>query len=104
MRSCRLRTALTARPIPADTIIYTATISNTGGASATRLTFSDSHTTVSGSVNVSPLAGDDSYDTIGNTLLEVGAVGSPSSQPKVAATFSTAGGGVTISNNTIACR
>ena len=55
-------------------------------------------------MNVSPLAGDDSYDTIGNTLLEIGPVGSPSSQPKVAATFSTAGGGVTISNNTLACR
>jgi CSLREA domain-containing protein len=70
-----------------ERIIYSTTITNSGTVDATGLQFTDtidSHTTlVGGSLNVSPLAGDDSYDTIGNTLLEVGPVGSPSAQPKV---------------------
>ncbi len=75
-----------------ERIIYSTTISNTGTVAATGLQFADtidSHTTlVGGSLNISPLAGDDSYDTIGNTLLEVGPVGSPSAQPKVTVTGS----------------
>ncbi|MFN2577805.1 MAG: choice-of-anchor Q domain-containing protein [Pyrinomonadaceae bacterium] len=73
-----------------ERIIYSTTISNSaapGTVDATGVQFTDTidaHTTLlPGSVNVSPLADDDSYDTIGNTLLEVGPVGSPSSQPKV---------------------
>jgi hypothetical protein len=75
-------------PATTERIVYSTTISNQAGAlDATGVTFTDvidTHTTlVANSVDVSPLAGDDSYDTIGNTLLEVGPVGSPSAQPKV---------------------
>jgi len=73
-------------PATTERIIYSTTITNSGTIDATGVQFTDtidSHTTLDGTVNVSPLAGDDSYDTIGNTLLEVGPVGSPSSQPKV---------------------
>src|SRR3982074_538400 len=60
---------------PNDTIIYTATITNSG-SDATGVNFADtvdSHTTfVGGSLDISPLALDDGpYDTIGNTLLAV---------------------------------
>src|SRR5262245_36774468 len=57
-----------------ERITYSTTITNTGTADATGVQFTDTidpHTTlVGGSLNVSPLAGDESYDTIGNTLLE----------------------------------
>jgi hypothetical protein len=74
---------------PGDKITYTVTISN-AVADATGVVFNDTvhaHTTyVTNSLNVSPLASNDSYDTIGNTLLEVGPVTSPSSRPKVTVT------------------
>jgi hypothetical protein len=61
---------------PGETIEYTAVISNGGADPATGLTFNDildlNTTFVGGSLNVSPLALDDSYTTIGNTLLDVG--------------------------------
>jgi len=70
-----------------ERIIYSTTITNSGTVDATGVQFTDTidaHTTfVPASLNVSPLAGDDSYDTIGNTLLEVGPVGTPSTQPKI---------------------
>lgn len=73
-------------PATTERIKYTVTINNTG-SDATGVAFADtidSHTTfVAGSLNVSPLAGDDTYATIGNTLLEVGPVAAPSSNPKV---------------------
>jgi len=60
---------------PGETIQYTTTITNSG-SDATGVTLNDvidaNTTFVGGSVNVSPLAINDSYDTIGNTLLEVG--------------------------------
>jgi len=60
---------------PGEVIEYTVSIPNTG-TDATGVTFNDiidaNTTLVAGSVNVSPLAINDSYDTIGNTLLEVG--------------------------------
>ncbi|MBI3174925.1 MAG: Ig-like domain repeat protein [Chloroflexi bacterium] len=60
---------------PGEVIEYTVSIPNTG-SDATGVTFNDiidaNTTLVGGSVNVSPLAINDSYDTIGNTLLEVG--------------------------------
>jgi hypothetical protein len=63
---------------PGETIRYTTTITNTGAAAATGVTFNDvidAHTTlVGGSVDVSPLAIDDTYDTVGNTLLDVSGV------------------------------
>ncbi|HNB36025.1 MAG TPA: Ig-like domain-containing protein, partial [Anaerolineales bacterium] len=68
---------------PGETIEYTAVITNSGADPATGVTFNDildlNTTLVAGSINVSPLAGDDAYQTIGNTLLEVGvtASGSP---------------------------
>ena len=65
---------------PGETIEYTTVIQNSGADPATGITFNDvldlNTTLVAGSVNVSPLAGDDSYDAIGNTLLDVG-VGLP---------------------------
>ena len=61
---------------PGETIEYTAVIQNSGADPATGITFNDildlNTTLVAGSVNVSPLAGDDSYDAIGNTVLDVG--------------------------------
>ena len=68
---------------PGETIEYTTVLQNSGADPATGVSFSDvidiNTTLVNGSLNVSPLAGDDSYATIGNTLLEVGvtASGSP---------------------------
>ncbi|HEX3142659.1 MAG TPA: Ig-like domain-containing protein, partial [Pyrinomonadaceae bacterium] len=74
-------------PATTERIVYSTVISNTGTVDATGVQFTDTidaHTTyIPASINVSPLAGDDSYDTIGNTLLEVGPVGTPSSQPKI---------------------
>ncbi|HJR78720.1 MAG TPA: Ig-like domain-containing protein [Anaerolineales bacterium] len=61
---------------PGETIEYTAVIQNSGADPATGITFTDvlnlNTTLVAGSLNVSPLAGDDSYDAIGNTILDVG--------------------------------
>ncbi len=69
---------------PGETIEYTVAINNTGAIpttdDATNVTFTDtidSNTTlVPSSLNVSPLAGDDTYATLGNTLLEVGVTAS----------------------------
>ena len=79
---------------PGETIQYDVVINNTGTVpgtdDATGVTFNDtidSNTTlVSGSINVSPLAGNDTYATIGNTLLEVGVP--PSGNPAVQVTVS----------------
>ena len=64
---------------PGETIEYTTVIQN-NGTDATGVTFNDiidlNTTLVGGSLNVSPLAIDDTYDTIGNTLLEVGVTAS----------------------------
>jgi large repetitive protein len=65
---------------PAETIEYTTVITNNGADPATGVSFNDiidlNTTLVGGSLNVSPLAADDSYATIGNTLLEVGVTAS----------------------------
>ncbi len=65
---------------PGETIEYTAVITNSGADPATGVTFNDildlNTTLVGGSINVSPLAGNDAYQTIGNTLLEVGVTAS----------------------------
>jgi uncharacterized repeat protein (TIGR01451 family) len=59
-----------------DTIHYTVDVENNGPGSANGVTFSDTPdantTLVPGSINVSPLAFNDSYAAVGNTLLEVG--------------------------------
>jgi uncharacterized repeat protein (TIGR01451 family) len=61
---------------PGDTIRYTLHITNAGPDPATGVALNDTidlnTTLVAGSVNVSPLARDDSYTAVGNTLLEVG--------------------------------
>ncbi|HEX8889752.1 MAG TPA: cadherin-like domain-containing protein, partial [Pyrinomonadaceae bacterium] len=63
-----------------ETITYTATINNGTASSITNTEFQDTPdpntTLVGGSINVSPLAADDSYDTVANTLLEVGVAAS----------------------------
>ncbi len=65
---------------PGETIAYTVAVSNSGSDAATSVTLNDiidaNTTLVGGSIDVSPLAINDSYDTIGNTLLDVG-VGTP---------------------------
>jgi hypothetical protein len=71
---------------PGGTINYTAVISNTGAASpaddATSLQYSgplDANTTlVAGSAHVSPIAVNETYNWIGNTLLDSNARGLPS--------------------------
>jgi CSLREA domain-containing protein len=79
-------------PATTERIAYSTTITNSGTVDATGVQFTDtidSHTTlINGTLNVSPLAGDDSYDTIANTLLEVGPVGSPANAAKVTVTGS----------------
>ncbi|MBI3853087.1 MAG: cadherin-like domain-containing protein [Verrucomicrobia bacterium] len=59
-----------------DTLKYTVVITNSGPIGVTNAVFSDpldpNVTLVNGSVNVSPLAKDDAYTAIGNTLLRVG--------------------------------
>jgi uncharacterized repeat protein (TIGR01451 family) len=59
-----------------DTIHYTVDVENNGTGNANGVTFSDTPdantTLVPGSINVSPLAFNDSYAAVGNTLLEVG--------------------------------
>src|SRR5687768_8192600 len=71
---------------PGDTIKYTVGITNTGADPATGLQFNDTldpnTTLVAGSVNVSPLAFDDAFTTVGNTLLAVG-VSAPAGTPAV---------------------
>src|SRR5688572_33127117 len=61
---------------PGETIEYTAVIQNNGADPATGITFNDvldlNTTLVAGSVTVSPLAGDDSYDAIATTMMDVG--------------------------------
>ncbi|HEY0320623.1 MAG TPA: Ig-like domain repeat protein, partial [Pyrinomonadaceae bacterium] len=63
-----------------DKIRYTVTINNGGPDPANNLTLQDTvdlnTTYIPGSLNVSPLAKDDAYDTVGNTLLEVGVAAS----------------------------
>lgn len=77
---------------PGEKITYTVNIGNTGDADALAVTFNDTvharTTLIGGSLNVSPLATNDTYETIANTLLEVGPVGTPSSRPKVTVTGS----------------
>ena len=61
---------------PGEIIEYTVVIPNSGDTDASGVTFNDvidlNTTFVGGSLNVSPLAVDDTYSTIGNTLLDVG--------------------------------
>lgn len=74
---------------PGETIEYTVVIANSGADPATGVTFNDildiNTTLVNGSLNVSPLAVDDSYEAIGNTLLSVGI---STSEPAVQVTTS----------------
>lgn len=62
---------------PGDRIHYQVTVQNTGPGSIGGLTFQDiindsNLTLVPGSINVSPLAIDDSFNAVGNTTLRVG--------------------------------
>lgn len=63
---------------PGDTVQYAATITNTNGASVTGVGFDaalDPNTTfVPGSVQISPIAADDTYSAIGNVSISVPAV------------------------------
>jgi uncharacterized repeat protein (TIGR01451 family) len=62
-----------------DTITYSTTISNTGGAAGTGVTFTDTPdantTFVGGTVQASPIAFDQSYNTIGNVNISVATPG-----------------------------
>ncbi|HLG15598.1 MAG TPA: HYR domain-containing protein [Blastocatellia bacterium] len=64
---------------PGDTITYTVVISNTGMMDATGVNFSDTidpnTTLVANSLIVSPIAVNDSYNTIGNVNIDVPAPG-----------------------------
>ncbi|MDT5269850.1 MAG: trimeric autotransporter adhesin [Acidobacteriota bacterium] len=59
---------------PGQTVTYTVTVSNTGSADATGVTFTDSvdpnTTLVAGSVQTQPIATDDSYNVIGNVRIQ----------------------------------
>jgi uncharacterized repeat protein (TIGR01451 family) len=73
------------RATPGAAIRYTNVITNGGASPALGLTFTDptptNTTLVAGSVNVSPLAINDSYSAVGNTLLRAG--GAAGSGPEV---------------------
>src|SRR5262245_45352368 len=60
---------------PGDTLMYTVVISNTGMADATGVNFTDTidanTTLVPGSLAISPIAQNDSYNTIGNVNISV---------------------------------
>ncbi len=59
---------------PGDTILYTVVLTNNGNTDLTNVSFADvldSNTTL-GNVDVSPLAHNDTYTAVANTLLEVG--------------------------------
>src|SRR5262245_37362256 len=60
--------------LPGETITYNITISNTGTADATGVTFNDTidanTTLVPGSVNTSPITGPDSYSVLGNVRIQ----------------------------------
>jgi uncharacterized repeat protein (TIGR01451 family) len=64
---------------PGDVLMYTVTIGNTGADPATGVTFTDTidpnTTLVPGSVLVSPIAVNDTYNTIGNVNIQVPAPG-----------------------------
>ena len=59
---------------PGDTILYTVTITNNGDVDLSGVSFNDliDGNTTLGAVNVSPLALDDTFSAVANTLLEVG--------------------------------
>ncbi|MDQ3930673.1 MAG: DUF11 domain-containing protein, partial [Chloroflexota bacterium] len=71
---------------PGDTIRYTVAITNTGNTDATGAVFSDtidSNTTMSGNINVAPIAVNDSYTgAVGNTRFVVN-VAPPAGEPAV---------------------
>jgi CSLREA domain-containing protein len=61
-----------------DKIRYTVNIANSG-TDATNVTLQDTidpHTSLFGTMNISPVAVNDTYDTVANTLLEVGVAAS----------------------------
>jgi|GEM_PF-1199688 len=59
---------------PGDTILYTVTLTNSGTVDLTGVTMNDilDGNLTQGAVNASPLAFDDTYSAVANTLLEVG--------------------------------
>jgi hypothetical protein len=62
---------------PGDTLYTRVTITNTGDQSATGLTIADNFagsTLVSGTLNISPIAFNDNFTALGNTVLRVGTV------------------------------
>src|SRR5688500_10427752 len=65
---------------PLDVVLTTVTITNASGGNATNVQLNETlqGMTQTGDINVSPLAFNDSYTAIGNTLLEVGNVVGPS--------------------------
>lgn len=64
------------RALPGSAIQYSNTLTNTGSAPALGLTYTDptptNTTLVAGSMNVSPVAVNDVYAVVGNTLLQAG--------------------------------
>ena len=64
---------------PGDTIMYTVVISNSGTADATNVNFTDTidanTTLVAGSFKASPIALNDTYNTIGNVPISIAAPG-----------------------------
>ncbi len=77
---------------PGDQIRYTVVIQNNTANDVLNVQLDDCFhpnlTLVAGSINVSPLALDDSYSSIGNTLLEVNAGGTFGADPSVKITGS----------------
>jgi uncharacterized repeat protein (TIGR01451 family) len=71
---------------PGDTILYTVTITNNGDVDLTGVTFNDiiDPNTNLGAVNVSPLALNDTFTAVANTLLEVGVTHGTSPAAQVA--------------------
>src|SRR5215217_2518794 len=63
---------------PGETLYTRVTIKNTGDVNATNVIFSDNFagsTLVNGTLNVSPIAYNDAFTAVGNTVLRVGTAG-----------------------------
>lgn len=62
-------------PGPGDTLQYTVVVTNSGGNDALGVMITntlDAHTTLSGTLSVSPIAADDWYEVLGNTYISIG--------------------------------
>src|SRR5687768_10525669 len=73
---------------PGDTLTTTVTITNTGDEDATNTTFRDSFfgSSLTDDINISPIAFNDAFTAVGNTVLRVGGAGNIGTGPSLEVT------------------